>query len=448
VLNITPGEEELVNTGFDEIPLNVTLADQLERHLANVPIRLEIPLGMGWFLDSAGQPTENNSIELLTDENGHIEATFRAGTSVGPVEIVVEALGVRETVALNVDELKPTSIEIDSGGTTLLADGTDVPLAIKVLDQQKNPMPGEVVYLEATPAEVVELAGKEVTADEYGDATTTFKALNAAENVVITARAGEASGQIVLTLVVPETVTIEAEPMELPADGTSSTKLSIVVLDQRGEPLPGIKGELAVDPPGGGDVSAEFNSKIDVEEITFIASTQPGEVTITATAGEASNSVTITLVADSDGDGRYDNQEDALGTNRDVPDDRVEIPGNLFNQDASQVLVENVPEGAVLIWLLESDLSSVEGFQAVRFRIWVRGDFLASQEGGQARLLMGPGMQVALEDDNPNSPSLPQPSLTSQAEGQVVTVVEGQVNGEFQLVELRGQFPIANLDRP
>jgi len=166
-----------------------------------------------------------------------------------------------------------------------------------------------------------------------------------------------------------------------------------------------------------------------------------GQVTITATVGESiSKNIILTIFGDGDRDrdDRPDSREGELGTDPAIADDKVVIEGPLVGIGTPR-LIFHVPVGVVLD---RADSNSSQGSQAVKLQVWVKMEDLNQIGSGQSTLKSEAEITVAQEGFDQLL------EVGPTIEGYLVRIIEGQVSDDWQLVEIEGLFPIANLDRP
>ena len=96
----------------------------------------------------------------------------------------------------------------------------------------------------------------------------------------------------------PTHLQLNADPAEIPADGSSQTTVTADIRDQKGNPVPnGTQIQFSLSPPDAGRLDPKIAFSRDGKaETTFTPGNQPGEVIIFAWAGQVRTETTITLV--------------------------------------------------------------------------------------------------------------------------------------------------------
>ncbi|MEO0249386.1 MAG: invasin domain 3-containing protein, partial [candidate division WOR-3 bacterium] len=371
---------------------------------------------------------------------------------------VAETAGVLDTIGLQVVEAV-NQIEVKADKDKLYPDET-ASLTVLVSDALGNPLASQSVTLTIsstasaemwfmTPEGITQTGPITIQTDESGWAQAICRAGKKAGLVKIRAEAAGAKRETMVTVeeLKPSKITLETDKKELQANERDQAQLIITVLDQRGEPMPGIKVSLSQQPELGRLASeTRTGSEGKTEGLYFIAGKRAGMVTITATTDGISATTTLTLTVsipptatplsspspppDTDGDRRVDEHERQLGTDPKQPDDKVKTPGNLVaTSDTNKILLEKVPAGTVL---LRSGKTADQGYRAVKLRFWVSKDNLSNED----KLAVKEKMPVTLERDDPNNPPLDHPFLTQEANGYPVSRV--RESGNYILVELWG----------
>jgi hypothetical protein len=419
---------------------------------------------------------------VITGEDGKAQATYTVGGQPGPVTLVVEAEGrpeVRGEQGLEVvaDENR---LEVKNSKDLLYTTGTDeVTLSVTLFDALDAPLQAEV-RMEITEGEALFPADRNL-----GVAVTDTKVITLATSADGRAeaicQAGTAPGEVVIQVwaagqqqeikltveeLKPTTITLEPDKTEVVADGQQSVSLVITVLDQRGEPLPNVEVQLKAEPENKGLLADKVTVKENgMDSVLFTPRAgKRGGVVITATAGDASQSITLTLATefpaeatptppppteesslDSDNDDRDDDREAVLGTDPHTPDDKVKAPGNLVATGApDRIILDGLPAGVVLLRNTEEPADDAN-YQAVKLQVWVHKDNLNADK---TKLVVTTSTPVTLKGGDPTQPPENRPSLTEGANDYTVGLAQEQANGDYFLVEIWGWFLVDYLDRP
>lgn len=478
-VSLQVNREQLLANGRDSVPVVVSVADAQNSPLPGIAVRLRVePEGGGQFDSSSAQ----------TGPNGSVQVTYVAGTQTGAVTLIAEwERDPKVSGSGHVELIAPQpGLTVTPSGTVFWNSGDEeAVLNVTLLDALGNPLAGIPVRFELLPSNAAAearflgvdaqpLEGQTVierTTDEQGktDARLRLGAVPGEVTVKVSAVVDgqETAQEVILTVQRPEPTTLVIielpdDKKTLPADGSmqSSAPIVVTVADQQGAPMAGITVTFEMTPAEMGDMETEaMTDERGSAKVIFTAPRQVGEVTITARVGELEDSVTLTLTevqaqpaptpmpVDTDGDGRTDARERELGTDPNVPDDKVKTAGSLERPDEGIVLLTNVPVGVVLN-RISTGITYTAQWQPVEIQVWVPVAQIKENPGneGQWLLVVAQDTLVTLGDDNPVAPTKTQPMLTIEANDHVVTFVRQK--DDFVLVNVWGLIKIENLDRP
>ncbi|MBM3212189.1 hypothetical protein FJZ33_08215, partial [Candidatus Poribacteria bacterium] len=156
------------------------------------------------------------------------------------------------------DVVKPLpTVTTQNPNITLPADGqSNTGITVSVNDPQGTPLPGQTITVTINPPNGGTMGP--VNDNGNGTYTGTFTAGNTPGQVTITITVINIniSININVTLIVPGTGTTttvtQSPPASMPADGKSSTNITISIKNPQGQPLPGQNVTVTVNPPGAG----------------------------------------------------------------------------------------------------------------------------------------------------------------------------------------------------
>lgn len=251
------------------------------------------PVGDGTPVDFTASLGTVQPAQALT-AGGEATTVFTAPNA-GTSTVTATVGHVQATVDVEVLDASPAAIALTATPTRVVANGTrTATLTATVTDLLGRPMDGVAVSFETdlgtvTPATAITAAGQAgatVSSTTPGVATITAKTANgkSASATVEFVEEGE-GGTLALTLA--------ADPLELPADGASVATLTITVVDEQGKPAP--DGTVVTLETDSGSVPASVTTSEGKATGTYTAGTRIGTATITATAGQATQSIQLTL---------------------------------------------------------------------------------------------------------------------------------------------------------
>ncbi|MCK5833203.1 Ig-like domain-containing protein [bacterium] len=259
----TPGEALItVRSGdaidFIQVRFQELVADEIVLNI--VPARMP---GNGtssaditaYVFDTEGMPVSDGTRvdfdHVNTEPNGIINprVTFTIGglataTLIAPLDVGRDSItanvgvSVSDTVSVVYEPGEPAVIEFDPlSPDSLPADGSGWQQAVIVMDEFRNPVNiGTGVTWETTRGEVITPT---VVEDDSGRART-FISSTETGPALLTARSGDAVGSKVIDFVEIEAnfVDIVANPIRINADGTSTSNITVTVLDTAGTSRP------------------------------------------------------------------------------------------------------------------------------------------------------------------------------------------------------------------
>lgn len=184
---------------------------------------------------------------------------------------------------------------------TTIAIGEISTVTVTVLDTDGNPMPdGSTVSLALSNNNLGTIADSTTTIN--GVATVIFNASDNAGTLTINARAGSVTGNVVITILGPASITVTINPASISVGGTAN--VSAQVLDQNGNPMPdGTQIDFEVTNSAIGTVSPTVSSTSNgIATATFTAGLIPGSVSIIVSSGlTATGSAVVTIIGATNG---------------------------------------------------------------------------------------------------------------------------------------------------
>ncbi|MDP6587702.1 MAG: invasin domain 3-containing protein, partial [Anaerolineales bacterium] len=196
-----------------------------------------------------------------------------------------------------------STVELKGSANAKVGEATSV--MVTLLSNNGLPISGQSVEISVSPAEKVIIVQPSLKTNNKGQAVGTFTVGKSGLRIVkaVSGNVELASSAAVIftgaeidigpVVAVAETVTAVATKTSLEADGESTSKLTITVLDVDGDALTDQKLQLEVE---NGTLGEVVNNNDGTYAATYIAGTKAGEVTITAkTSNNKAGTVKLTL---------------------------------------------------------------------------------------------------------------------------------------------------------
>ncbi|WP_212637720.1 Ig-like domain-containing protein [Desulfocicer vacuolatum] len=270
----------------------------------------------------------NTSIELATtDDSGKLVTSLNAGTTPGFALVTVTSGGISQSVVVTISDINAPAV----GDVSLTADPTAIPadgassttLTAVALDVGGNPVPqGTPIRFATETLGILDpnnLDGDRnartlilETVDDTGTLAVSLIAGNTPGFTQVTATVGGVSQAVIVTFTdidAPDVgnIKLTADPETIPADGTSSSTISAVVLSVGGNPVP--QGTLFYFST---DLGTFFPDNRDQDNdpqtltlatvddsgtliASLIAGITPGDAKVTVVAGGVSQSTTVSF---------------------------------------------------------------------------------------------------------------------------------------------------------
>ena len=256
--------------------------------------------------DANGNPVAGQSVSFATtlgnvapatgttDANGMATATLTAASGPGTATVSATAGDASGSATVEFIASGPASVSVSADPTTLIADGASTStISAQVTDANANPVVGETVSF-ATTAGTIDATA---VTDANGVAVATFTAGTTVGTATITATAGEASDTVDVTLIAgaAANMTITANPVSVPADGTTASTIAASVTDANGNPIAGATVSLTTDL--GTLTAPSITTDANGEGTATITSAVTGTATVLGNLGTLSDSVEVSFTA-------------------------------------------------------------------------------------------------------------------------------------------------------
>lgn len=311
---------EVGNSGTDQI-----VGDGNSRATIRATVKANDGSGIGGktveFSTTLGSFTSGTT--KTTDENGVATIILRSEKALGTAVVTANASGFTDKVEVEFVGGPPASITVAAIPTTVPPNEPSTIVAT-LRDEHGNPVEGETVNFKLT--------NNNSAADQLSPSAETN--VNGQATVSYTAGEDEGTDQVQAiadsnqsiknsTYISVDTgvsvigsITLNADPTQIPADGTSSSAIKATLTDSSGEPMPEGTSVLFETTLGQFSTSGwQSTSRSVVGEngevsVSLISGTQGGTATVTATSGGVSQSTTVTFEGTGDGDGDGDDGGD------------------------------------------------------------------------------------------------------------------------------------------
>ncbi|MFZ5917183.1 MAG: invasin domain 3-containing protein [Chloroflexota bacterium] len=283
----------LLADGVSTSAITVTVADQRVHPVADGTV-VTLTTSLGSF---SGQTTITR-----TTVDGLVSASLTAGTDLGTAHITAAAGSASDSTSVELLPGEPHTVTLQANPASLLADGVSTSaITVTVTDQWVHPVAdGTVVTLTTS---LGSFSGQttitRTTVDGLVSASLTAGTdLGTAH---ITAAAGSASDSASVELLPgePHTVTLQANPASLLADGVSTSAITVTVADQWAHPV--ADGTVVTLTTSLGSFSGQTTitrtTLGGLATATWTAAAETGTSIITAAAGSALDTVEITLAS-------------------------------------------------------------------------------------------------------------------------------------------------------
>lgn len=194
------------------------------------------------FVSTPTATTGSSTQSATTDAFGRATVYYKAGSTSGSDTVeVISSNGVHQSVVITVAGSGATigGLTLTSANASIPADGvTTVALTAQVQDTAGQPLANQSVAFASTAGT---LSAATATTDATGMARVTLRAGTQATTAVVTASTGGFNATVSVQLVagVPSAANsaITAQPASLPADGVSTSTVTVVLRDANNNPV-------------------------------------------------------------------------------------------------------------------------------------------------------------------------------------------------------------------
>jgi len=255
-----------------------------------------------------------DSIQEITDVNGRAMVIYTAGVTQGTDRIRVRSasdsrITDTDSVRVQIPSGRVGYITLTSGASTIPNDGSSTSVTATIFDTTGSPMPeGTSITFTTTLGKFPGggLTQSLSTADDSGIVITSLISEGTGGVAEINANSGGVEQTIYVIIddgsVDVGEILLTSADSSLPADGSSSTAITVLIKDSSGNPVPSGTAVVLTTDHG----SFEFGTvKQSIALATvgttgtvitpLIADDEPGIATITATAGSKSQSITVSM---------------------------------------------------------------------------------------------------------------------------------------------------------
>jgi len=213
--------------------------------------------------------------------NGIATATLHSGTTPGTATVTVETGTLTETVTVEFLDTTPANLTVIADPEEIPADGTSTStITATVSDADNNPVPNGTIVEFTTSLEVI---GPGSVGTTGGVATATLTSNTTVGTATVTVEAGTLTEDVTVEFLdtTPAELTVSADPTSIPADGTSTSTITVLVGDADGNPVPD-------------GTPVDFTTSLGLI-VPGTAQTTGGIVTATLHAGTVVGTATVTV---------------------------------------------------------------------------------------------------------------------------------------------------------
>ena len=257
--------------------------------------------------DANGNPVIGQSVNFATtlggmapatattDANGIATATLTAASASGTATVSADTGAASGSTTIAFVAGGPANVTVSAEPTTLIADGSSTStITAQVTDATGNPVASETVSFATTTGNIDATA----VTDANGMATATLTAGTTTGTATVSATAGPASDSVDVALVAgtAANLTVTADPVTLPADGTSTSAIMASVTDANGNPIAGATVTLTTDlgTLSAPSITTDANGNATA---TLTSSAITGTATVVGNLGTLTDSVQVTFVS-------------------------------------------------------------------------------------------------------------------------------------------------------
>ena len=239
------------------------------------------------------------SVSSTTDSDGKATATLKSGST--GTATVTATLGNSRTAAVDVTvNAQAIAVSASASSTSILRDGESTStVTATVTDNNDDPLSGQTVawsLVGATPSGVT-LSGSSSETSSAGKATVSLTSDAAATNATASLRVTVSGVSDTVNITLEGLVlTLTSEKTSIPANGTSTTQISLVAKSQATNAA--VVGKNVVFSTNLGTIpAAGTTDEAGVAKATLTGSTSAGTATVTARIGDISATTQVMFAA-------------------------------------------------------------------------------------------------------------------------------------------------------
>jgi len=281
----------LTANGSSTASITATVRNSAGIALPNIQVALSTTLG------------NLSATSATTNSAGSIQASLRAGTSVGIATVVAQAGGVSNSIQVGFTAGPAAQLTDIGSNPSAPAPGSTALLQARVRDAFGNPVSGvQVTFTLIQNQSGSGFTSAEDTSDSMGLALVSYPAGNTSgvDILRVTASGISSDNQLVLNIAPgdnsPASISLGADPETITANGNSTAVIVATVRNSSGIPVPNVQVALSADLGTLSTVSATTNSAGTVQA-TLRSGPFAGTATVAALAGGISNSIQIEFTA-------------------------------------------------------------------------------------------------------------------------------------------------------
>ncbi|MGY4535604.1 protocatechuate 3,4-dioxygenase beta subunit, partial [Pseudomonas sp. TE3786] len=260
-------------------------------------------------MDTKGNPVPGATIDWtttggtldktssVTDANGVASAVLTSSTTPGTATVTATSGTAHGSAVVTFVAVAAATVTTTASPTSIVANGTSTSAISAVAkDAQGNPVVGVTVNWTTTGGTLDKTSS---VTDANGVATVELTSPTTTGKATVEANSGGGHSSTEVTFVAGPAAGVTGMSTSLrsiAADGTSTSTISAVVMDTKGNPVPGATVDWTT--TGGTlDKTSSVTDANGVASAVLTSSTTPGTATVTATSGTAHGSTAVTFVA-------------------------------------------------------------------------------------------------------------------------------------------------------
>lgn len=281
-LSASPGD--LPADGVSASTITATVTDELGAPVADGTVIA--------FSATSGSLSNTSGVTV----NGTVSVQLASAVVAGSAVVTATAGDVSATTTIIFLPLGVSSVNVSVDPAELPADGVSIcTIAATVADELGNPVADGTPVAFSTTAGALSAASATTV---NGAASVQLTSAMEAGDAIVTATVGELSATTTIRFLAQgaATIALSAEPLDLPADGLSTSTISAVVDDQNGDHV--ADGTLVTFTTTAGTLDAASAETIGgVATVTLTSAGISGSAIITAAVGDVSGEITVNFSA-------------------------------------------------------------------------------------------------------------------------------------------------------